>query len=106
MNPVVLLFFLALDPVAFRPGGRFHLEQSKDGFGARSHGINEDLGSSKTKFYPLPQSTVQDYIRLRPRDLKRYPFPVESYERQEVICPYQIDGSRIWFGKNYRSRCK
>ena len=44
MNPVLLLLFLTLDP-----------------------------GSDNTKFYPLPQSTVQDHIRLRPEDLKRNP---------------------------------
>lgn len=101
MNPVLLLLFLALDPVAFGPGGRFHLEQSNDSFGIRSHGINEDLGSDGTKFYPLPQSAVQDFIRLRPEDLKRNPAAATSYERQEVIGPYQLDGARIWFGKNF-----
>jgi hypothetical protein len=101
MNPVILLLFLALDPVAFGPGDRFHLEQGKDGFGTRSHGIIEDLGSGKTRFYPLPQSTAQDYSRLRPGDLKGNPFKPETYDRQEVIGPYQVEGNRIWFGKSF-----
>ncbi|HTA46263.1 MAG TPA: hypothetical protein VK789_27650 [Bryobacteraceae bacterium] len=101
MNPVILLLFLALDPVAFGPGGRFHLEQSKDDFGTRSHGIIEDLGSGRTKLYALPQSTAQDYFRLRPDDLKRNAFTPEGYDRQEAIGPYQIEEGRIWFGKTF-----
>lgn len=101
MNPAVFLLFFALDPVAFGPGGRFRLEQSKDGFGTRSHGIVEDRGSGRTKFYPLPQSTPQDYFRLRAADLKRNPFTADSYEREETIGPYQAEDGRIWFGKTF-----
>jgi hypothetical protein len=101
MNFPILLLLLALDPVMFGPGGRFQLEQSKDDFGVRSHGIVETLGPNQTKFYPLPQSTAGKYIRLRPEGLRINPFTPDHYERQEVIGPYQIEHGRIWFGNNY-----
>jgi len=59
MNFAILLLSLALQPVMFGPGGRFQLEQSKDDFGIRSHGIIEALGPGRTEFYPLPQSTAR-----------------------------------------------
>jgi hypothetical protein len=98
-----ILWFVALAIVTFGPGNRFSLEQSKDDFGMRSHGITETLGGHETKFYPLPQSTSQDYARLRPEDLRINPFSATAgnYDRQEVIGPYQIEKSRIWFGNNY-----
>jgi hypothetical protein len=93
----------ALEVATFGPGNRFRLEQSKDDFGVRSHGIVETLGANKTKFYPLPQSTAKDYARLRPEDLRINPFSAtaDHYDRQEVIGPYQIEDGRIWFGNNY-----
>ncbi len=101
MNFVMLLLLLALSPVMFGPGGRFQLENSKDDFGMRSHGIIETLGPGRTKFYPLPQSTAAQYARLRPNDLQINPFPANLYERQEVIGPYQIEGGKLWFGNSY-----
>jgi hypothetical protein len=95
------MLLVALDPVTFGPGGRFQLEQSKDDFGMRSHGIIETVGSNQTKFYPLPQSTAGEYIQLRPEDLRINPFTPEHYEREEVIGPYQIEGGKIWFGNSY-----
>ena len=65
-----ILWFVALAIVAFGPGNRFRLEQSKDDFGMRSHGVIETLTANRTKFYPLPQSTAQDYARLRPELLR------------------------------------
>ncbi|HTC88457.1 MAG TPA: hypothetical protein VK686_09190 [Bryobacteraceae bacterium] len=99
----ILWFLFALEVATFGPGNRFSLEQSKDDFGMRSHGIIETLGPNKTKFYPLPQSTAQDYARLRPEDLRINPFSAtaDHYDRQEVIGPYQIEGGKIWFGNNY-----
>ena len=101
MNPAILLFFAAFQPVVFGPGGQFQLELSKDDFGMRSHGVIEALAPKQTKFYPLPQSTGGEYIRLRPEDARINPVTPERYERQEVIGPYQIEGERIWFGNNY-----
>lgn len=103
MNLAIILLPVALDAMSFGPGIRFHLEQSKDDFGMRSHGIIESIGVNKTKFYPLPQSTAQDYTRLRPEDLRINPFAATAnrYERQEVIGPYQIENGKIWFGKSY-----
>lgn len=101
MNFAMLLLLLALNPVMFGPGGRFQLENSKDDFGMRSHGIIETLGPGRTKFYPLPQSTAAQYARLRPNDLQINPFPANLYERQEVIGPYQIEGEKLWFGNSY-----
>jgi len=101
MNVTMLLLLIALDPVVFGSGARFQLECSKDDFGMRSHGIIETLGPNQTKFYPLPQSTREKYIRLRPEDVQINPFAPDQYERQEVIGPYQIEDNRIWFGNSY-----
>lgn len=103
MNFTMLLLLFALDPVMFGPGDRFQLENSKDDFGIRSHGIIETLGPSRTKFYPLPQSTAAKYIQLRPEDLRMNPLSAtaDHYERQEVIGPYQIEDGRLWFGNSY-----
>jgi hypothetical protein len=103
MNFVLILIWAALDVVGFGPGNHFQLEQSKDDFGPRSHGILETLGAGRTKFFPLPQSTAEDYVRLRPEDLRLNPFSATAghYDRQEVIGPYQIDGGKIWFGNSY-----
>jgi hypothetical protein len=97
----LILLLFAVDPVIFGPGARFQLEQSKDSFGMRSHGILERLGPNQTKFYPLPQSTADDYMRLRPEDLRINPFTPEQYQREEVIGPYQVENGRIWFGNHY-----
>jgi len=101
MNLAVFLLLPALDPVTFGPGNRFELEQSSDNFGVRSHGITETLGPGRMKLYPLPQSSAEKYMRLRPFDLRINPFTPDRYERQEVIGPYQIEAGRLWFGNNY-----
>jgi hypothetical protein len=101
MNLAIFLLLVALDAVTFGPGSRFQLEHSEDNFGMRSHGIVEKLGANRTKFYPLPQSTAEKYIQLRPEDLRINPITPDHYERREVIGPYQIEGGRIWFGNNY-----
>jgi len=100
MNLAIILLWLA-QLIAFGPGGRFQLEHSKDDFGERSHGIIETLSSGGTKFYPLPQSTFDQYMRLRPEDARLNPVTQANYDRQEVIGPYQIEGGKIWFGNNY-----
>lgn len=97
----ILLAFLGLRVAAFAPDNRFHLEHSKDQFGIRTHGVVEILSDHREKFYPLPQSTVQDYIRLRPEDVRLNPFDRRSYERQEVIGPSQVEDGKIWFGKAF-----
>lgn len=101
MNFAILLLWAELGPVVFSPGGKFQLEQSTDSLGQHSHGIIETLGPNRTKFYPLPQSTFDEYSRLRPKDLRRNPITRNQYERQEEIGPYQVEGNRIWFGNNY-----
>lgn len=101
MSFPMLLLLAATDAVIFGSGGHFQLEHGKDSFGIRSHGIIEQLGSNQSKFYPLPQSTADEYIRLRPEDLRTNPFTSEQYERQEVIGPFQIENGRMWFGKQY-----
>jgi hypothetical protein len=101
MNLAIILLAIALDAVTFGPNGRFKLEQSKDDFGVRSHGIVETLGVSQTKLYPLPQSTAEEYMRLRREDLRVNPMTPDHYEREEVIGPYQIDDGRIWLGNSY-----
>lgn len=106
MNVAISLLLLAVDLMAvdlvgFGPGRRFQLEHSQDGFGVRSHGIVETLSPTRTKFYPLPQSTPGDYRRLRYEDLRINPQVTDHYDRQEVIGPYQIEDGKIWFGNNY-----
>ncbi len=101
MSLALLVLLVALDPVVFGPGGRFQLDRSHDDFGMRSHGIIETLGPKRTKFYPLPQSTADQYTRLRPEDLLLNPLTAGRYERQEVIGPYQMEDGKIWFGNSY-----
>ena len=86
----------------FGAQNNFHLEHHRDSFGMRSHGVME-MVNGHTKFYPLPQSTWEDYRRLRPKDVARNPLAAtnNSYEREEVIGPYQIEGAKVWFGKSF-----
>jgi len=88
------------DANRFGRGGAFRLEYSTDSFGVRSHGVIEGNG---TKVYPLPQSSLEEYIRLRPADIKMNPIAATAgrYERQEVIGPHQVVGNRLWFGNNF-----
>ncbi|MDQ2840401.1 MAG: hypothetical protein M3Y72_05040 [Acidobacteriota bacterium] len=82
-------------------GGGFYLERSHDGFGIRAHGVIEKT-TPRSRFYPLPQSTVEMYEKLRAENLQYmlpYVLTAQEYERQEVIGPYQIEGERFWFGK-------
>jgi hypothetical protein len=65
MNFVMLLLLFWLDLVMFGPGGRFQLENSKDDFGMRSHGIIETLGPNRTKFYPVWSRNSTDDDRVR-----------------------------------------
>lgn len=85
-------------------GNGFYLQRSQDEFGIRAHGVVEGTASG-SKFYPLPQSSVQEYRRLRRDDINEHKFPPirteKDYERQEAIGPYQIEGNRLWFGNNY-----
>jgi hypothetical protein len=83
--------------------GAFYLERSRDGFGIRSHGIIERT-TSGPKFYPLPQSDVEAYRRLRSADLeymRPHALTAKDYHGQEVIGPYQLEDSKIWFGNQY-----
>jgi hypothetical protein len=91
----------AVPLLALAQAGRFQLEQSKDDFGVRSHGIIETLVSGGTKFYPLPQSSYGQYSRLRPDEARINSITAAKYERQEVIGPHQTEGDKIWFGNNY-----
>ncbi|MGD1072558.1 MAG: hypothetical protein ABSB15_20730 [Bryobacteraceae bacterium] len=86
----------------FGAQNNFHLEHHQDSFGMRSHGVIEVVNGS-SKFYPLPQSTWEDYVRLRPKDVAMNPLAAtnNSYEREEVIGPYQIEGGKVWFGKSF-----
>lgn len=82
-------------------GNGFYLESSNDGFGARSHGIVERVGS-RWKLYPLPQSDVNLYKKLRRKDANFVPsLSAKDYHGEEVIGPYQVDGPLIWFGNHY-----
>jgi len=101
VNVALLALLAALDQATFGPGGRFRLEYSQDDFGMRSHGVTETPGLGRTRFYPLPQSTFEDYSRLRPEDPRISPLTPDHYRRQEVIGPHQIDAGKLWFGNSY-----
>jgi hypothetical protein len=80
--------------------GSFRLEQSKDGFGVRSHGVIERTASGP-RFYPLPQSSFATYEKLG-GSKRVFPARTEkTYQRQEVIGPHQVESDRIWFGNQY-----
>ena len=99
MNSLGILVLLAA--IAFGPGGRFQLEESRDEFGMRSHGVVETIAPGRTKAYPLPQSTAADFVRLRPEDARLNPVDAQRYEREEWIGPHQVEGGRLWFGNSY-----
>jgi hypothetical protein len=80
----VIVFFLAIQAAGFGADNRFALGRSQDEFGMRSHGIVERLGDGRTKFYPLPESTAEEYMRLRPGDAKLNPVARTDYQRSEV----------------------
>jgi len=63
----------------------------------------ERLADGTTKSYPLPESNLETYAKLRPADLKRNPIAAtgNQYEREEVIGPHQIEGDKLWFGNNF-----
>jgi hypothetical protein len=86
----------------FGAQNNFHLEHHRDTFGMRSHGVME-MVNGQAKFYPLPQSTWEDYVRLRPKDVAMNPLAAThgEYEREEVIGPHQIEGAKVWFGKSF-----
>jgi hypothetical protein len=100
----LVLLLVAFQPQAFGPDGQFHLEHNRDSFGMRSHGVIEALGPNRTKFYPLPQSTVAEFLRLRSNEWEvkqSTPVTPGNYRRQEVIGAYQLEGEKIWFGKSF-----
>jgi hypothetical protein len=100
----LVLLLIAFQPESFGPGGKFHLQHSQDSFGMRSHGVMETLAGNQTKFYPLPQSTVADFVRLRsnePAVKVSTPVTPGNYERQEVVGAYQFEAGKVWFGKSF-----
>ena len=101
LNRTTLLLLAAVPLAAFGQAGRFQLENSKDDFGERSHGIVEMLPSGGTEFYPLPQSSYDEYTRLRSEEARINSVTADKYNRQEVIGPSQIESGKIWFGNNY-----
>jgi hypothetical protein len=104
MKLAAFLLLIAFQPQSFGPDGKFHLEHSNGDFGMRSHGVIERLASNRTKFYPLPQSTVAEFLKLRSNESAiRMSTPVTpaNYRREEVIGGYQLEGDKIWFGKSF-----
>lgn len=102
---VLLTAFCALlvaNEQSINLGGGFYLERSADEFGARCHGFCERTRSG-AKFYPLPQSSIEQWKKLRPQDIGNMlpPRSATNYQRQEVIGPYQVEGHRVWFGNHY-----
>ena len=93
---------ICLALATFGAQNNFHLEHHRDSFGMRSHGVMQVV-NGHAKVYPLPQSTWEDYRRLRPKDAAMSPLANtnNSYEREEVIGPYEIEGTKVWFGKSF-----
>lgn len=82
------------------PGNRFTIiyGEIEDPIGAAS--IQEDLGAKKTRAYPLPQTSRQEYIRAR-KDQIEIGNPVHLMKIVEGIGPFQIEDNRLWFGKTF-----
>jgi hypothetical protein len=91
------------DPLRFGPKGVFQLEYKTDDSGLLVHGVMERLAGGTTKSYPLPQSNLEIYAKLRPADLKRNPIAATGnrYECEETIGPHQLEGDKLWFGNNF-----
>jgi hypothetical protein len=105
LSAIILIAAISLaqaasEDEAFGPDRAFRLESSGDGFGERSHGVVE-TANGRSNYYPLPQSAFEDYARLRPGDLSINPFTAKDYDRQEVIGPHQVEGNKLWFGKDF-----
>ena len=99
----ILLAAQVPDPVRFGPKGAFQLEYSKDDSGLLAHGVMEKLTDGTTKSYPLPQSNLDTYTKLRPADLKRNPIAstMNQYWCEETIGPHQVEGEKLWLGNNF-----
>jgi hypothetical protein len=100
----LVLFVIAFQPQSFGPDGKFHVQHSQDSFGMRSHGVIEMLAGNHSKFYPLPQSTVGEFLRLRSNNSfvkQSTPVSPANYQREEVIGPSQLEGGKLWFGKSF-----
>jgi hypothetical protein len=99
----ILLAAAESDLMRFGPGGAFQLEYSADSSGLLAHGVMERLANGATKSYPLPQSSLETYAKLRPADLQRNPSAAtgNQYEREETIGPHQLEGDKLWFGNNF-----
>jgi hypothetical protein len=96
----LLVSLIRAEPFRFGPERSFHLEHSADSFGMRSHGIIE-IVKGRSKYYSLPQSTFEMYARLRAKDVAINPVTAETYERQEVIGPHQLEDGKLWFGNRF-----
>lgn len=84
----------------FGPNRAFRLEVSRDRFGERSHGVVNVTGGRQI-FYPLPQSTAGEHKPLHPDEYGVGLLTEESYERQEVIGPNQVEDNKLWLGKSF-----
>ncbi|HZQ55954.1 MAG TPA: hypothetical protein VFB14_27415 [Bryobacteraceae bacterium] len=88
------------DTIRFGPNGAFRLEYTSTSFGREASGVIEVV-KGRVKKYPLPQSSFATYARLRPGELKNMQISAKDYERLEWIGPHQVEGSRLWFGKQF-----
>lgn len=98
-----LLIAAETDILRFGPNRAFQLEYKTDDSGLLAHGVMERLADGTTKSYPLPQSNLETYAKLRPADLKRNPIAATGnrYECEETIGPHQVEGDKLWFGNNF-----
>jgi hypothetical protein len=85
-------------PIAFGPGGSFHLIAEDNVEWGFERVIVEGQGPKARKF-PLPQSSLQEWKEARPKALGRYGggFP----DVREEIGPAQLLDDRLWFGKSF-----
>jgi len=89
-----------VDRTRFGVNQTFRLYYTNGSFGLRAQGVSE-LQEGHSKYYPLPQSSFDDYARLRPAAFRTNPFKRAGYDRQEWIGPHEFDESRLWFGKQF-----
>lgn len=83
-------------PVRFGPGNRFTVTQE----GETKRLIFLDQIGNTVKRYPLPQSSYDEFARLRPLRAS------DGYNRQgttieEAIGPWQIANRTLWFAKTF-----
>lgn len=88
-------------PEEFRPArfGSFELTEEPDPAWGKRKVIAQRSGE-KTVAVPLPQTTLVDFLRLRPEALQSGWRPSSGNIRED-IGPHELTGNQLWFGKTF-----